>query len=161
MNTIAIALSDERLLKLQKLANKLNVSIEELVLRGIENLLAEGEFSSPNTENILNKNALISPEIVNKFYALASDWEKEVAGLSSTAQMSQHPAYQEIISMGTQILPLLLSELKKNPVYWLSALSAITGENPIKPEQRGRIKQMASAWIEWGKNQGYAIEENV
>lgn len=162
MNTIAIALSDQRLLKLQKLANDLNVSIEELVLRGIENLLAQSAVYSPNTtENILNKNAEISPEIVDKFYAIASDWEKEVAGLSSTAKMSQHPAYQEIINMGTKIVPLLLSELKKNPLYWLSALSAITGENPIKPEQRGRVKQMASAWIEWGINQGYAIEENV
>ena len=43
MNTIAIALSDERLLKLQKLANDLNVSIEELVLIGLENLLAQPE----------------------------------------------------------------------------------------------------------------------
>ncbi|XZN99144.1 MAG: hypothetical protein ACM65K_13065 [Microcoleus sp.] len=162
MNTIAIALSDERLLKLQQVANDLNVSIEELVLIGIENLLAQKEVSSQNTtQNILNKNAGISPEIVDKFYALASDWEKEVAGLSSTAQMSQYPAYQEIINMGTKIVPLLLLELKKNPVYWLSALGAITGENPIKPEQRGRVKQMASAWIEWGRNQGYAIEENV
>jgi hypothetical protein len=161
MNTIAIALSDERLLKLQQIANNLNVSIEELVLIGIENLLAQPEnLSINNPQNILNKNAEISTEIIDKFYALASDWEQEVAGLSSTAQMSEHPAYQEIISMGTQILPLLLSELKKNPVYWLSALSAITGENPIKPEQRGRVKQMASAWIEWGRNQGY-LEENV
>jgi hypothetical protein len=162
MNTIAIALSDERLLKLQQIANNLNVSIEELVLIGIENLLAQPEnLSINNSQNIFNKNAEISPEIIDKFYALASDWEQEVAGMSSTAQMSQHPAYQEIINMGTQILPLLLSELKKNPVYWLSALSAITGENPIKPEQRGRVKQMASAWIEWGKDRGYAIEENV
>jgi hypothetical protein len=162
MNTIAIAISDERLLKLQQIANNLNVSIEELVLIGIENLLAQPEnLSINNPQNILNKNAEISTEIIDKFYALASDWEQEVAGLSSTAQMSQHPSYQEIINMGTQILPLLLSELKKNPVYWLSALSAITGENPIKPEQRGRVKQMASAWIEWGRNQGYAIEENV
>jgi len=60
--------------------------------------------------------------------------------------------------MGTQIVPLLLSELKRNSLYWLSALSAITGENSIKPEQRGRVKQMASAWIDWGINQGYAIE---
>ncbi|HSF76466.1 MAG TPA: hypothetical protein VLA84_21905 [Microcoleus sp.] len=162
MNTIAIALSDERLLKLQKLANDLNVSIEELVLIGIENLLAQPESLSPNTaQNILNKNAKIPPDIVDKFYAVASDWEKDVAGLSSTAQMSQHPAYQEIISMGTQIVPLLLWELKRNPLYWLSALSAITGENSIKPEQRRRVKQMASAWIDWGRNQGYAIEENV
>ena len=159
MNTIAIALSDERLLKLQKLANDLNVSIEELVLIGIENWLAQPESLSPNTaQNILNKNAEIPPGIVDKFYALASDWEKDVAGLSSTAQMSQHPAYQEIISMGTQIVPLLLSELKRNPLYWLSALSAITGKNPFKPEQRGRVKQMASVWIDWGRNQGYAIE---
>jgi hypothetical protein len=123
---------------------------------------AQPESLSPNTaQNILNKNAKIPPDIVDKFYALASDWEKDLAGLSSTAQMSQHPAYQEIISMGTQIVPLLLSELKRNPLYWLSALSAITGENPIKPEQRGRVKQMASAWIDWGRNQGYAIEENV
>ncbi|NJM59876.1 MAG: hypothetical protein HC849_06245 [Oscillatoriales cyanobacterium RU_3_3] len=162
MNTIAIALSDERLLKLQKLAGELNLSIEELVLIGIENLLAKPEsLSLNNPQNLLNKNAEISPEIVDKFHALASDWEQDVAGLSSTAQMSQHPAYQEIINMGTKIVPLLLSELKKNPVYWLSALSAITGENPIKPEERGRVKQMASAWIEWGRNRGYAIEENV
>ena len=162
MNTIAIALSDERLLKLQKIANDLNLSIEELVLIGIENLLAQSEVSAQNPpQNILNKSAEISAEVVDRFYALASDWEKEVAGLSSTAQMSQHPAYQEIINMGSKIVPLLLSELKKNPLYWLSALSAITGENPIKPEQRGRVKQMASAWIEWGRNQGYAIEENV
>lgn len=162
MNKISISISDERLLKLQQVANELNLSIEELVLIGIENFLARGEFSSPNTaKNSLNKNAEISTEVVEKFYALASDWEKEVSGLSSTAQMSEHPAYQEIINMGTKIVPLLLLELKNNPLYWLSALSAITGENPIKPEQRGRVKQMASAWIEWGKNQGYAIEDNV
>jgi len=162
MNKISISISDERLLKLQQVANELNLSIEELVLIGIENFLARGEFSSPNTaKNCLNNNAEISTEVVEKFYALASDWEKEVSGLSSTVQMSEHPAYQEIINMGTKIVPLLLLELKNNPLYWLSALSAITGENPIKPEQRGRVKQMASAWIEWGKNQGYAIEDNV
>lgn len=162
MNTISIAISDERLLKLQQVANELNLSIEELVLIGIENFLAREEFSSPNTaKNSINNNAEISTEVVEKFYVLASDWEKEVSGLSSTAQMSEHPAYQEIINMGTKIVPLLLLELKNNPLYWLSALSAITGENPIKPEQRGRVKQMASAWIEWGKNQGYAIEDNV
>jgi hypothetical protein len=57
MNTIAIALSDERLLKLQQVANKLNISIEELVLIGIENLLAQPEVSSANTaKNSLEKN---------------------------------------------------------------------------------------------------------
>ena len=162
MNTIAIAISDERLLKLQQIAAELNVSIEELVLMSIESSIAQREVSSLNTApDILKKNAEISTEVVDKFYALATEWQSEVAGISSTAQMSLHPAYQEIISMGTKIVPLLLSELKKNPLYWLAALSAITGENPVKPEQRGRVKQMASAWIEWGRNQGYAIQKNV
>ena len=162
MNTITIAISDERLLKLQQVAAQMNVSIEELVLMSIESSIAQGAVSSPNTaQDILKENAEISTEVVDKFYALATEWQNEVAGMSSTAQMSQHPAYQEIISMGTKIVPLLLSELKKNPLYWLAALSAITGENPVKPEQRGRVKQMASAWMEWGRNQGYAIEENV
>lgn len=125
----------------------------------LENSIVKPETSSQNaTQNILPKNTELSSEVVNNFYTLAAQWESDVAGLSLTAQMSEHPAYQEIINMGTKIVPLLLSELKNNPVYWLSALSAITGENPIKPEQRGRVKQMASAWIEWGKNQGYAIE---
>ncbi len=99
----------------------------------------------------------IDPELARKFSTLAEKWETEVAGMSSTARMSQHPAYQEIIQMGVQIVPLLLKELNQNLLYWLSALQEITGENPIKPEQRGRIKQMAAAWLEWGKERGYTV----
>ncbi|HEY9851580.1 MAG TPA: hypothetical protein V6D28_19070 [Leptolyngbyaceae cyanobacterium] len=157
MNTITIAISDERLVKLQKAAVELNLSIEYLLLMSLENLLTQRENHTTNPI----KNTEIDPEIVNKFYALAQQWENEVAGMSSTAQMSQHPNYQEIIRMGEKVVPLLLLELRKNPLYWLTALSTITGENPIKAEQRGRVKQMASAWIEWGRNHGYAIEENV
>lgn len=158
MNTITLTISDERLLKLQVIANQLNLSIEDLVFLGIENLLTQPEVDQQKaTQYLLNRNTELDPEITNKFYTLASQWQSEVEGISSTTQMSQHPAYQEIISMGTKIVPLLLSELKQNPLYWLSALIEITGTNPIKPEQRGRVKQMAEAWLEWGKNQGYAI----
>ncbi len=156
MNTITITISDERLLKLQEVATRLSVSIEELVLMGVEDLLTKQEASlQSTTKNDLKPNGEINSELAEKFYSLASQWQSDVEGMSSTAQMSQHPAYQEIISMGTKVVPLLLRELKQNPLYWLLALSEITGENPIKPEQRGRVKQMAEAWIEWGKNQGY------
>ncbi|MEG4515881.1 MULTISPECIES: hypothetical protein [unclassified Microcoleus] len=162
MNTISIAISDVLILKLQKVAAEMNVSIEELILMSIESSIAQRENPAANTDrDIFNKNAEISSEVIDKFYTLATEWQSEVAGMSSTAQMSQHPAYQEIINMGSKVVPLLLSELQKNPLYWLAALNAITGENPIKPEQRGRVKQMASAWIEWGRDRGYVIEENV
>lgn len=99
----------------------------------------------------------IDPELARKFSILAEKWEREVEGMSSTARMSEHPAYQEIILMGTKIVPLLLKELKRNPLYWLSALQEITGENPVQPEQQGRIKLMAEAWLEWGKERGYTL----
>lgn len=88
---------------------------------------------------------------------LAKQWENGVEGYSSTAQIFEHPAYQEIISMGIQVVPLLLKELKNNPIFWLLALKEITGVNPIKPEHRGKIKLMAEAWLEWGRTQGYVI----
>ncbi|HEY9596775.1 MAG TPA: hypothetical protein V6D33_03815, partial [Cyanophyceae cyanobacterium] len=144
--------------KLQEVATRLNVSVEELVIMGIEDLLTQQETSLQNTtKDDLKSNGELDSELADKFYTLASQWQSEVEGMSSTAQSSQHPAYREIISMGTQVVPLLLQELKRNPLYWLFALSEITGENPVKPEQRGRVKQMAEAWIEWGKNQGYAV----
>jgi hypothetical protein len=162
MNTISIAISDLLILKLQKVAAQMNVSIEELILMSIESSIAQRENPAANTDrDIFNKNAEISSEVIDKFYTLATEWQSEVAGMSSTAQMSQHPAYQEIINMGSKVVPLLLSELQKNPLYWLAALNAITGENPIKPEQRGRVKQMASAWIEWGRDRGYATISNI
>jgi hypothetical protein len=103
------------------------------------------------------KVSISSSEVAKKVYALAEKWQNEVEGISSTLQMSEHPAYQEIISFGYKVVPLLLKELKNNPLYWLSALSTITGENPIKPEHKGKIKQMAEAWIDWGKNKGCLI----
>ncbi len=151
MNTITITISDEHLLKLRQLSVRLNVSLEELVSKGIESLVNQ-EISLPTSTA-----SEVPLEILNKFYILAKRWESEVEGYSSTTQISDHPAYQEIISMGTQVVPLLLKELKNNPIFWLSALNEITGINPIKPEQRGKIKQMAQAWLEWGRNQGYVI----
>lgn len=150
MSEISITVPDQDLQQLQKIATNLNISTKDLILIGIKDLLNSSRY-------VIEHDVEHSSEVAKKFYALASQWESEVEGMSSTVQMSQHPAYQEIVSMGDQIIPLLLRELKNNPLYWLSALSQITGENPIKPEQRGKIKQMASAWLEWGKNQGYII----
>jgi hypothetical protein len=152
MNSIVIKIPDEQWLKLQQLATNLNVSVEKLVSTSIEGLLNQQEISLK-----ANVESEVPSEISNRFHILANQWQSEVEGISSTATMSEHPAYKEIISMGNKIVPLLLQELKKNPLYWLLALNEITGVNPIKPEQRGKIKQMAEAWLEWGKNQGYLV----
>lgn len=89
------------------------------------------------------------------FNQLASQWESETGMLSVLSQKVLHPAYQRIIGMGEKAIPLLLKELEREPNHWFWALRAITGVNPVKPENRGRIKRMAQDWLDWGRDHGY------
>ena len=98
---------------------------------------------------------LVSPE--QRFAVLAARWYQETAALSSVSQIAMHPAYQEIIGMGPDVVPLILHELQKKPGHWFWALRAITGEDPVEPEQRGKIREMTAAWVRWGKERGYIV----
>jgi hypothetical protein len=37
---------------------------------------------------------------------------------------------------------------------WFWALESITDENPVPPEAAGKVRQMAQAWIDWGRGRG-------
>jgi hypothetical protein len=92
-----------------------------------------------------------------KFQELKTRWEVDTAILSSITEIAMHPAYQQIIGMGRNAIPLILAEMKERPGHWFWALKSITGEDPVLPEQRGRIKEMTEAWINWGRDQGYIL----
>jgi hypothetical protein len=89
-----------------------------------------------------------------KFQALAETWRREVQFLSSVTEMVLHSAYQRIIGMGAAVVPHLLRELERRPDHWFWALTAITGADPVKPEDRGKLRKMTDAWLRWGKEQG-------
>lgn len=58
MNTITIQISNDRLVKLQETASRLGVSLEELVLMGVEQLLNQSEASFQDAmDYVLKKNA--------------------------------------------------------------------------------------------------------
>ncbi|MEK0194722.1 hypothetical protein [Microcoleus anatoxicus] len=94
-------------------------------------------------------------EIEAEFNSLVEEWRAQTRMLSLVTQKSMNPAYQRIIGMGQPIVPLIFRDLEQKPDHWFWALRAITGDNPVKPEQRGRMKEMAQAWIQWGKEHGY------
>ena len=89
-----------------------------------------------------------------KFQALAETWRREVQFLSSVTEMVLHSAYQRIIGMGAAVVPHLLRELERRPDHWFWALTAITGADPVKLEDRGKLRKMTDAWLRWGKEQG-------
>jgi hypothetical protein len=90
-----------------------------------------------------------------RFRQLVGKWRKETAHLSSAARMAKHPAYQEVIRMGLVVVPLLLAELNRDPDFWFAALREITKENPVPAGSAGKVKEMARAWVEWGRKRGY------
>jgi hypothetical protein len=90
-----------------------------------------------------------------RFRELAAAWRSATAYLSSPTDMAIHPAYQQIIGMGYEAVPFILAELRDGPEHWFWALRAITGVDPVQPEHRGKIAEMAEAWLRWGQIEGY------
>jgi len=85
------------------------------------------------------------------------------------AQLTSHPAFQEIVSMGDDVVPLLLGGLiGDEPEDWFSTLQRITGVNPVSPASRGNPKSMAQDWLRWAEERGImplkqsnVVSENV
>ncbi len=92
--------------------------------------------------------------MARRFDSLAQAWRRECAHLSSVREMILHPAYQQIIGMGRDALPFLLRELERQPDHWFWALWAITQENPVPVEHRGRVSDMARDWVAWARQRG-------
>ena len=92
-----------------------------------------------------------------RFHRLKEKWEVDTAFLSSVSDIAMHPAYQQIIGMGPAAIPLILREISIKQGQWFWALKSITNEDPVKPEYRGIVAEMSSAWLHWGKERGYIV----
>lgn len=93
---------------------------------------------------------------LNRFLTLKSEWLDATKHLSSISEIVMHPSYQKIIGMGEVAIPIILDDLKKSPQHWFWALSAITMEDPVKPEDRGNLEKMCESWLEWAKDERFS-----
>jgi hypothetical protein len=138
-----------------------SIEQETIVLDEVEKLL------NPHQENKAHKFKQITSlrrtnscrveaaQIEKTFFELANQWRRETNHMSIMSDIILHPAYQRIIGMGLDVVPLILRELSKEPDHWFWALRSITGANPVKSEDKGRLKKMAEAWLDWGRQHGY------
>lgn len=88
------------------------------------------------------------------FASLVDVWRRETLMLSSTTEKALHPAYQRIIGLGPVVVPLVLRELELHGGHWFWALRALTGENPVEPEDAGNVRKMTESWLKWGRQKG-------
>ena len=96
----------------------------------------------------------IQPLDPGQFENLANQRERETALLSNSSRAAEHPAHQEIITMGQPAVPLILKRMQSSGGHWFEALHRITGEDPVNPEHRGNIGAMQRSWLDWGKRNG-------
>lgn len=96
----------------------------------------------------------IEPALEDEFRRLAATWREETEHLSSTAVFT-NAAYQRIIGLGPEVVPVILRDLARTGDRWFWALRAITGQNPVRPEDAGNVRKMAGAWLAWGEAQGF------
>jgi hypothetical protein len=86
-----------------------------------------------------------------QFHVLAGIWKQDTSMLSLSSEKYEHPAYLQILSLGPDIVTALLEDLLKTHDDWFDALSRLTGEDPIPPQDYGFISRMAGHWELWGR----------
>lgn len=102
---------------------------------------ASDHYAAPVTRHSLGE----------RFADLAATWRHETAFTSSLNEIVMNRAYQQIIGLGPNVIPLILLELQTQPDHWFWALNALTAADPVDPQDRGDIQRMADAWVDWGK----------
>ena len=92
-------------------------------------------------------------DLRQEFARLADEWKRgRGATLRWQRKWQEHPAYRNIVAMGEAAVPLILAELEREPDHWFFALhEIITGASPVPEESRGKLHEMAKAWIDWGR----------
>lgn len=93
--------------------------------------------------------------VLRRFRDLVRQWKEATLLTSSGTEMALHPAYQQIIGMGKEAIPLILDELQREDDHWFWALQSISGENPVPLADRGQVAKMTQAWLDWGQLHGY------
>lgn len=108
-------------------------------------------MAAPQSYNVLFFNAILRKSIRSSFELYADQWSKESGAHSSMTLRKRHSAYKSIVGIGWSAVPLLLEALRSKPDFWFEALKEITGENPVRPDERGDYDKMTDAWMTWGQ----------
>ena len=88
-----------------------------------------------------------------RFNELHTLWDRDTAVLSNVNTIVSHPAYQEIIGMGWDAVPLIIDRLRVNTDHWFTALVEITGEDHAAGAET--MGDAAQLWISWYDNRDF------
>ena len=107
------------------------------------------------TQKLIAEEKAIREAREELFHTARKEWLQERPRGADLAGIISHPAYQRIIEMGQDAVPLILQELQNRPDHWFPALHAITGANPVPESVQGNLTKMTDAWLTWARENGH------
>jgi len=110
------------------------------------------EANEPRSEYVIDDEAAFN----RKFIKLYKEW-RDKTRFDSFIGDPYHKCYDEIVQLGYRAVPYIITKLKEDSSLIFVALFRITGENPIKEENRGIVKKMAEDWIDWWEKKNNAM----
>ena len=122
---------------------ELCAAVDELNHRRLGPMASSGNGSPPS------EGAEEQVRVQATFDDLVKKWRRETRHLSTVSKMVLNHNYLRIIGLGDKAVPLLLRELEVRPNHWFTALSAITGENPVG--EPSNFEEARHSWLNWGR----------
>jgi hypothetical protein len=104
-------------------------------------------------KQILAGKVVSGDSLAIEFPKLVKQWEDETSFHSSLGEIFTNEAYQRIMAMGRDALPMILSELRKKPGHWFYALEKIVGKDVA--EGAKNYAEARAMWLEWGYKNNY------
>ena len=99
--------------------------------------------------NVIAQSLPVESRLRDEFKLLAERWHKETRYWSSATKMAMHPAYQRIIALGENVIPYILSDLRRTRGHWLWALYILSRLQDPAPDG-ATFDEAIDAWLNWG-----------
>jgi len=98
---------------------------------------------------------LYDESLRNAFKSYSDVWIEETAPYSSITSMMRHPLFDKIVSMDRDAAKFILQEMENGQIrlHWFPVLQRIARFDPVPEYSRGILREMADAWLEWGRSQ--------
>ena len=86
------------------------------------------------------------------FDALADAWEAHVHASRASSNPRvyvEHPAFEAIVALGPDVVPLIIERYREGSLFWGAALARITGNSQFGDGLSGNLKDTRAKWLAW------------
>lgn len=99
--------------------------------------------------------------LVKQAKYLVYEWEKNTKFMSSCDRMIEDQAFQKIINMGPQVIPVIFNLMVKNIYFchWYLIFKYLGVKVDLPAKYMGHIDMMNAAYEKWGYSQGFTGRE--